>query len=309
MRRAAILYNPHSGRSRGRLRSIEAAASALRSNSVDVTICPTDAPGSAGTQALHLAAAHDTIFAAGGDGTIHDVAQGLAFHPSATLAILPVGTANALARHLNLALNPAQAALQQLAYVPRTIPVGKVTFTTPNGESSRYFLVMAGAGPDGALIYNMLASSKSRLGRAVYYIRAASLFLTGRFSSFAVELSTAAGQPQSTTAVSAMVLRVGDLGGLFSPLVRGAGLEDPSLLLTLANPPARFSLPLWFSMSWLGRRPSNRFVGSHLVQSFACGPGQSHPVQVEADGEWLGRTPMSVTLVPSALRLLLPPEI
>ena len=256
--RGAALPSSTTRNSGRRSHSLQAVASALRDSGIEVTLCATQAPGSASAQAAQLAENHDTIFAAGGDGTIHEAAQGLVFHPHAALGIIPVGTANALARHLSLALDPVQAALQQLAFEPRTIPLGQVTFTTPDGERSRYFLVMAGAGPDGALIYNMLAASKSRFGRSMYYIRAAGLFLTGKFSPFAVDLKSANGEQQLTNSVSAMALRVGDLGGLFSPLVRGAGLEDTSLLVTLANAPARLSLPLWFSMSWIGFRPRNQ---------------------------------------------------
>jgi len=51
-------------------------------------------------------------------------------------------------------------------------------------NGARYFMVMAGAGPDGALVYDTLSSRKSRMGRLAYYIHAARLFLTRRFPAF-----------------------------------------------------------------------------------------------------------------------------
>jgi diacylglycerol kinase (ATP) len=227
----------------------------------------------------------------------------MAFQPQAAMGVIPLGSANALARHLQLSLDPVRAALQQLHHEPRIIPIGQVRYQTPQGERSRYFLVMAGAGPDGALVYRMLASGKHSLGRLSYYLRAARLFASTRFSPFAVHV-TPQNNAASMPAVSAMAVRVGDLGGLFSPLTRGASLEDPHLQLTLAAPPASLSLPAWFALSWSRLHRWNPHVRTLEVESFTCGSGAS-PVQVQADGEWLGHTPMTVSLLPNALRLLM----
>jgi diacylglycerol kinase (ATP) len=309
MHRAVLLYNPQSGsRSVERLRIIERIANALRSEGHDIQTIPTEAPGTAARQAIEACAeGAEIVFACGGDGTVHEVLQGMAFQPQAALGVIPMGTANALARHLQLSLDPVQAALQQLGYEPRSIPAGQVTFQTPQGERSRYFLVMAGAGPDGALVYRMLTASKHSLGRLSYYLRAARLFSSTSFGPFAVHAVEQDGSvPLQLEAVSAMVVRVGDLGGLFSPLVRGASLEDPHLRLTLAAPPASLSLPAWFALSWSRLHHWNQHVRTLEVKSFTCGPGGAKPVQVQADGEWLGNTPMTVRLIPDAIRLLMP---
>jgi diacylglycerol kinase (ATP) len=305
MRRAAILYNPNSGRGGHRISDVEAAASALRKQNIDVTIIATKGPGIAGEQAAALADNHDIIFAGGGDGTIHEIAQALVFHPRAALGIIPFGSANALCRHIGIDLDPIRAVRQQIHFTPQTIPLGKVIYTTPEGEQSRYFLVMAGAGPDGALVYKMLADGKQRIGRFAYYHRAAQLFAKHHFAPFDAAYTLPDGTAVSTTAVSAMAVRVRDLGGLFSTLVRGASIEHPQLLLTIASPPARLSLPAWFATSWTRTRHWNPFVQAVQVDSFHCGAG-TDPVQIQADGEWLGQTPMTVTLIPEALRLLMP---
>lgn len=306
MRRAVLLYNPASGRRHAeRLRLIEHIAKVLRNEGLNLEILATKAPGTAGRQASEACAAGaEIVFACGGDGTIHEVLQGMAFQPQAAMGVIPLGSANALARHLQLSLDPVRAALQQLNYEPQIIPVGQVRYQTPQGERSRYFLVMAGAGPDGALVYKMLASGKHSLGRLSYYLRAARLFASTRFSPFAVHMT-----PQNDAipmpAISAMAVRVRDLGGLFSPLARGASLEDPHLRLTLAAAPASLSLPAWFALSWSRLHHWNPYIRTLEVESFTCGSGAS-PVQVQADGEWLGHTPMTVSLLPNALRLLMP---
>jgi diacylglycerol kinase (ATP) len=299
--RVVLLYNPNSGRPHDRLSTITRIAEALQQAQTEVRTSPTEGPNTAGRQASELADTADIIFACGGDGTIHEVLQGIAHHPTCTLGIIPLGSANALARHLKLSLNPVEAALQQLARTSQSVPIGKVTYTTPKGNASRYFLVMAGAGPDGALVYNLRSTTKHRLGRLTYYLRAAHLFATTRFSAF--EVTTPTG---THLAVSAMAVRVADLGGLFSPLIRGASLEDPHLTLTIARTPAALSLPAWFALSWLRLHHVNPYTLTLPTDTFTCGPGLTAPIQVQADGEHLGTTPMTVTLIPNALRLLMP---
>jgi len=309
MRRALLLFNPASGRRHDeRVRTIEKVADVLRNHGIEVLTAPTEARGTAGRQASEACnAGIDTIFACGGDGTIHEVLQGIAFHPQTSLGVIPLGSANALARHLRLSLNPIKAALQQLNYQPQTIPLGRVTFVTPTGEDSRYFIVMAGAGPDGALVYKMLASGKHRLGRMMYYLRAAMLFARHHFSSFTLT-TTSAHLETSQSAVSAMCVRVGDLGGLFSPLIRGASVEHTHLTLSITRGPARISLPAWFAFSWARLHRWNRYARILEVETFHCEAGKTIPVQVQADGEWLGTTPMTVSLIRNGAQLLMPIE-
>ena len=308
MRRALLLYNPASGRHHNqRLRTIEQVAQVLRNQGLEVLTSPTEAPGTAGHQASQACAAGiEIVFACGGDGTIHEVIQGLAFRPQTALGIIPLGTANALARHLRLSLDPVQAALQQLDFLPKTVPLGKVTYQTPAGENSRYFIVMAGAGTDGALVYNMLATGKHRLGRIMYYLRAAILFSHHRFQPFSVN-ATSAHLDTTQSAISAMCVRVADLGGLFSPLIRNASIEDPHLTVSITEGPAHVSLPAWFAFSWVRLHRWNQYTRTSEVDSFHCSTAGPNPIQVQADGEHLGTIPMSASLIPNAIQLLMQP--
>lgn len=308
MRRAALLFNPNAGRGgNARLAALEGAAAVLREHGFAAEILATHGPGTAGGQAADaVCEGAELVFACGGDGTLHDVVQGLVHHPSAAVGVIPLGSANALARHLGLSFDPAEAVRQQLRFEPRSIPLGRVTCETPQGPRSRYFAVMAGAGPDGMLVYRMLATGKQRLGRAIYYIRAARLFLGERFAQFGVSAMIGDARPIEREAVSAMAIRVGDLGGLFSPLVRGASPDDESMLLTITQPPHHLSLPAWFATSWTRMHRWNPYTQQMRVAAFSCAAASGARVHVQADGEWIGTTPMHVELVPDALRLLMP---
>src|SRR5215467_8025793 len=111
MRRAALFYNPLSGRRKKyRPQDVEATASVLRNAGVEVDVAPTRAASDAAAQVrMAVRDGFDTIVACGGDGTIHDVLQGLA-GKDAALGIIPLGTANALAHDLRLPLTPQGAA-------------------------------------------------------------------------------------------------------------------------------------------------------------------------------------------------------
>ncbi len=102
-----------------------------------------------------------------------------------------------------------------------------------------------------------------------------------------------------------MAIRVGNLGGLFSPLARGASPTDDTLQLTLTTPPSHLALPAWFATSWTRTHRWNPYTQHLRVADFSCSAAEQR-VHVQADGEWIGTTPMRVELIPNALRLLMP---
>src|SRR5947209_18379879 len=105
MRKTVLLYNPNSGGSRKRQSEVESALAVLREGGVDAELVLTNSPAHAGEQTKQaIAAGCDTVFACGGDGTIHNIVQVLA-KTQVALAILPVGTANALAHDLRIPRN------------------------------------------------------------------------------------------------------------------------------------------------------------------------------------------------------------
>lgn len=101
----------------------------------------------------------DAVVAAGGDGTIRQIAAEL-IGTSVALAIVPGGTGNVLAHEIGLARNP-DAVADMLLGGP-TLPV---TVARANGEP---FLLMAGAGLDARVLQRLDAMLKSRIGKAAY---------------------------------------------------------------------------------------------------------------------------------------------
>ena len=125
------------------------------------------------------------IVAAGGDGTINEVAEGM-MHSAVPLGILPAGTANVLAMETGMSSNLETAARDLLTYTPERISVGRLDFN--NGSPARrHFLLMAGIGLDARMIYNLSAPLKTNLGKMAYWITAFGL-MGRRLEEFSVKI-------------------------------------------------------------------------------------------------------------------------
>lgn len=240
------------------------------------------------------------VVACGGDGTVNGVVQGLA-GTGVAMGVVPLGTANALARNLGIPLDPLAAAMRLLTYRAETIPLGEIR----SSSGTRYFVVMAGCGPDGALAETLSGVRKNRFGRGAYYGQAAWLFLTRRWPAFRVEYRLVGSAEWMTAdAAALMASRVPDLGGLFTSLTPRAGLRDEHLHVQLLGAPGHLSLPAWFAFSRL--RLTNPWLTTVDVEELRCSALGGGVVRVQADGEALGMLPISLRVAGGMLRLLMP---
>ncbi len=312
MRKTILLYNPLSGRRRGRrLADVEAARSVLQSAGVEASAAPTRAASDATDQTRNaIAEGCDTVFACGGDGTVHDVLQGLV-GTQAALAIIPLGTANSLAHDLRLPLSPAGAAQAALTAKSRRIAVGRVEYQDFNGKrSSRYFTVTVGIGVDAHLFYKLDPLAKRRFGMAAYCAKATRLWLTHKLENFSVEFPEESHTRRAEVS-QLLAVRIRDFGGVLRQLAPGASLDRDDLRLVLFNTRSRLSYLRYvlrglFGTNW--KVPGIELVHSTgvLCRNVASSNGTKSRIFVEADGELLGTLPADVSMVPDAVTLLAP---
>jgi len=165
--RAAIVVNPIKVDA-SKLRAFVAAAE--KASGWGETLWFETTSEDSGRQVTRRAVAEgaSVVMAAGGDGTVRSVAEGLR-DTGVPIGLLPVGTGNLLARNLSMTLtNVEQAVTTVFTGTDRAIDLGLVTITRPDDAATEehVFLVMAGLGLDA----KMIAKTNKRLKRAVGWL-------------------------------------------------------------------------------------------------------------------------------------------
>jgi diacylglycerol kinase family enzyme len=327
LQKAILLYNPSSGRRQDRREAdVETAADVLRAAGVEVIVSETLGAARTAVQvSQQIADGCDTVIACGGDGTIHDVLQGLV-GTGAALGIIPLGTANSLAKDLGLPASPKAAARALLTAKPKHMACGHIFCTASSGESiSRYFTVTAGIGADAEVFRHLSANHKRRLGHAAYYVQATKLLLTHSFPQFRVtfkesrkvpepgtsqlqDVQTEDVQTENAEVTQLLAVRIRNFGGLLRELAPGASLERDDLRLVLFRTQSRWTILSYALRAALNGKWHVRGVDLAYAASVLCEPlpGHSSPIFVEADGELLGTLPAEISVVRDALTLLMP---
>ena len=309
MKRAALIYNPSSGTGRERrVRDVEAAAAVLRSAGVDVELTPTTAAGSAPGQAqTAIAGGCDTVIAAGGDGTLNEVLQAV-MGTNAVLAVLPMGTGNAMAADLRIPRDPRKGAQALLDSVPTRVPCGRARFAVGPGQTGeRYFTVMGGAGADAELVYNVSVQHKGMLGMTAYYGHAARLFVVNPWRPFDVQIVAADGSTHDGTACQLLASRLGRFPGMLRHITPRASLFRNDFELVILKKPARLPLVIFMTNLVSKKRWRIRHMESVLATKVVCKPLEgSKDTRVQLDGEVCGRLPAEFEIVPDAFTALIP---
>jgi YegS/Rv2252/BmrU family lipid kinase len=319
MRKAALLYNPDSGGSRKRRqKELESVVAMLRTTGVDAGLVLTHSRAHAEEQARQaVLAGCDTVFACGGDGTIHNIVQVLA-SSNVGLAILPMGTANALAHDLGLPMNPTAAAKVAVNGARRRVALGHIKYCDRRGNpSTRFFIVAAGVGVDAHLFYKLNPDVKQRLGMAAYYVKAWHLWWTYPMVRFVADyVETGSAEPTQASLTELLGVRIRHFGGVLQELAPGASLDRDDLRLILCHTASRLAYLAYVTRAFLRLRSTVPGIELAHVAKVRCRypepsssgavPEIQSTVYVEADGELLGTLPAEITVVPDALTLLVP---
>ncbi|MDR0591857.1 MAG: hypothetical protein LBG60_01080 [Bifidobacteriaceae bacterium] len=234
-----------------------------------------------------------TVVAAGGDGTVRAVAQGLS-GVGVPMGIVPLGTANLLARNLKLPLMSSRDALEvALTGRRRQIDVGRLTAWDQDGEiviDREAFLVISGLGFDAAMVSDAASDLKRRLGWPAYFI---SGFNHLADKAIRVRLHTVDGV-RPVLARSVMFGNCGLLPARLN-LVPDADLADGNLDLAMVE--TRHGLVGWAALAFqvllhsVGIRFTPAWASGRLVylqaKSFQVTCESDQLIQI--DGELVGR--------------------
>ncbi|MFB3903840.1 MAG: diacylglycerol kinase family protein [Acidobacteriota bacterium] len=283
---ATLLYNPSAGRSPFSPQRLLAIVQRLERSGIccEPVIIPRDCRQSPPLNFCNK----QLLIVYGGDGTIHHAIQQAAGR-QVTLAILPAGTGNVLARELGIPLDLEGALDVVLHGRPRRISLGR--------SGNRCFHLMAGIGLDACVIGHLNRKLKRHIGEGAYWIAGIRTFL--RYQPRELDIHLAGETLTGTFAVVANARRYG--GNLrISP---EADLSDPLLDICVftSRRKLRYLQYLWGARCGdLRRYPDVVYRKASSVRI----TGPELPIQM--DGEVVGSLPADFSIFTPGIQVLVP---
>jgi len=232
---------------------------------------------------------YDAIVAAGGDGTVHDAAEGL-IGSSTPLGIIPIGTANVFAREINLPRSPAQLAKALLEGATRNIAVGEA-----NG---RPFLFVVGVGFDAEAVRIFERESTRKWGQAGYLWPILRALLA--YEDRSIRVVTPKGDAEGQWIV---VTRTRRYAGDFV-LAPRAELETAAFHVVCLRGSGPWTRARQLAALALGRLDHDPEVSLEVTDRVRIEGDKTIPVEI--DGEVLGELPLEIGIHPERLAVIIP---
>ncbi|WP_138417874.1 diacylglycerol kinase [Aquibacillus sediminis] len=227
MKRARIIYNPTSGRELFK-KELPVVLQRFEQAGYETSAHATTGVGDATEAAISAVdRKFDVVVAAGGDGTINEVINGIAekaHRPK--LGIIPAGTTNDFARALEIPKNIHKAVDVILADHSKPLDIGRV-----NGQ---YFMNIAGGGKLTELSYEVPSKLKTMLGQLAYYLKGVEMLPSLRPTKVQIEYD---GKWFEDEIMLFLVSNTNSVGG-FEKLAPAASIDDgyfDMLILKKAN--------------------------------------------------------------------------
>ena len=298
MPRALLITNPAAARTAPH--AVNAILTTLRGAGWDVEAHATGGPGDARHLAQYgVAEKVDVVAVFGGDGTTMQAAAALV-GTDVALGVIPGGTGNLLAGNLRIPATAARAARALVRAKPRLFDLGRME----RAAGSQYFAVACGAGYDARVMAGTLSEHKRRWGMAAYVATTLRLMSELRSTLHSITIDGV-----EYEANAAMVL-VANCGEVIPPFVKlGPGITpDDGLLDVVVVRADNFPQSLRAVWDLLRLRPGasgpGAYVGHARGREVKVETDRPQPVQL--DGEPGGTTPFTASVVPGAIRIMVP---
>ena len=234
------------------------------------------------------------VVAAGGDGTVSDVAEGLV-GSNVPMGIVPVGTANVFARELDLPLTLDEAC---------ALLAGPHAISSVDAMRARdkYFVLQIGIGLDSLMIRDTEREAKRRFGRAAYIWTALTRLVGYQPVRFTIVVDGKRLRPRAS---QVLIANGGVLG--IAPFRWGPNICPDDGRIDVCIVSARTALD-YLGLIWhtvLGQQRRDRNV-RYLAATESILITADQPLPVQADGEILGETPVQIQVVPDAVSVIVP---
>jgi diacylglycerol kinase family enzyme len=275
-----IVFNPVAGRRRAQL--LWRVLDVMATSGVRLDIIETQHAGHATEIARRAACAGERlVVAAGGDGTIAEVANGLSGSPC-RLGIIPLGTANVLANELALPQAP-RAVAAALAF-GRTCPVwpGQAC----DGAQTRLFVQMLGAGFDAQVVHKLSSPLKRAIGRGANVAQTLRELVRYRFPRIRLAIDGV------VTETGSVIITKGHFYAGRYLLAPGMVPTEPGFTVALfdhSGPVAALLYGAALPLNLMPRMPGLRLLRAGCVEIYSA------DVPAQADGDAAGMAKLRIT--------------
>jgi len=233
---------------------------------------------------------YDLIIAAGGDGTINEVINGMA-ESKATLVIIPFGSTNVLACELGIPNDPKKAAVLITEGKKIKMDLGYAK----TSKESRYFSMMLDVGPFAQVIKETTPEFKKRWGKYAYPLRLGKLLLRYKWNKIYVKHKV------ESTGYFVIVANIKYYGGEYE-IADKANIRDGFLDLVIINRKNPWDIIMLIFSFTSGKL--NKFLKKEYYQTKEAEIYSHYNMQIQVDGEVLGMAPVKIEIIPKALNVI-----
>ena len=274
MKKICIIFNPKAGSSK--LAKLNKIIAELNKNNI-VTLFETTAAGDATNIARTESAHFDIVVAAGGDGTINEVVNGI--DPGTPLAIIPMGTANIVAIEAGISNNSKAicAAINQSK-------TKKAYVSTINNKK---FVLMAGIGYDAKVVNNINPKLKKVFGKLIFAIEGLKQFF--KLKEFNITVNT---NNETHAANWVLITNAKHYAGPHS-ITKRTNIFNEDLVCYLFQDLTKLSfLYNLFLIIFFGDLSKSKKIKTIHSSSFDI--SSQHTTPIQCDGEPFGHLPATI---------------
>lgn len=290
--RVRLIYNPTAGKEAFRAQLADVLR-ILEESDLEASCHATRGPGDAIQAAAEAAAdGFQFVVACGGDGTVHEVVNGLASTAERpVLGIIPAGTTNDFARALHIPLNIIEAARVIARRTVQPLDLGRI-------GGDRYFVNIAACGRLTEITYDVPSKLKTVLGQLAYYVKGLELLPGLR----PIDLDIRAGDfTYSGKAMLCLITNSRSVGG-FENIAPKASVSDGVLDVLVVKPTNLGDMIRLVSTALRGDHIHDERVLYFHARQIEL--DSDEVVDLNIDGEYGGRLPHSVEVMPQHLSVI-----
>ena len=284
-----IIHNPNAGR-RGR-KKIMAVLDGIKKNQISIELIMTEYAGHGIELAKQYCSSNniDMIVAAGGDGTINEVINGL-YGSNMPLGIIPLGTVNILAKEIGLKNTTAHIVDTIVRFHCQKIYIAKI--------NESYFALMASVGLDALSVQNVNLKLKKYLGEFAYFISFIKQLIISNDTEYQVTIDG-----KGHTCFGAIVSNGKYYAGKYICAPR-SDIKDDKLYVVLMKNKGRFNLLRYFVAIITNRVDALHDMELYPAKSISIACAIAAPIQV--DGDNFGDLPVQISISKKTISLVSP---